>query len=325
MPIQIPSNHQTIPNILQRVALEAPKQNRPASHLLPLYEADIARESYRVAIFDETSLSIEDFAREYGAESKRASSKLSNFVEIPVTRYTIEASVDRGETEGSHNLMQSSLILREERLLHAYNKLMNSIEARQIQLILNKTAYANHVLVPVDGEFWNDSTSDPVQDIFDAKDLIKSKIGFSPNTMIISEPVWKVLRLKPELLQLLPDTTLKAGLAPETFAKIIGVETVIIAEKMIHDGTGLVYAWGENTVLAYVPKTLFTLDEPSFGITVRAPLGYHSMREYFDEKTTSDITAIDEKLGNYILIYPKNTSHLFCEVFLLIKNNKARY
>ncbi|MGL4393986.1 MAG: hypothetical protein ACRCS8_02030 [Brevinema sp.] len=297
MPIHIPTNHQHIPSILQRVALDAPKQKRPASHLLPMYEADIARESYRVAIFDENSLAIEDFAREYGAESKRPSSKLENFVELATTRYTIEASVDRGETEGSNNLMQSSLLLREERLLHAYNKLMNSIEAKQIALILDAPAYGDHVSAPVTGQFWNENTSNPVEEIFKAKDLIKSKIGFTPNTMVISEPVWKVLRLKKDLLQMLPNTTLKAGLTPEAFAEIIGVEQVIIADNMIHNGTNLQYAWGENAVLAYVPKTLFTLDEPSFGITVRAPLGYQSMREYFDEKTTSDITAIDEKLA----------------------------
>ncbi|MGL4562239.1 MAG: hypothetical protein ACRCVW_00070 [Brevinema sp.] len=297
MPIQIPSYQQSIPSILQRVALEAPKQKRSASTLLPMYEADVPRESYRVAIFDENSLAVEDFSREYGTEAKRASSKLSHYVEIPVTRYTIEASVDRGETEGSNNIMQSSLLLREERLVHAYNKLMNSIESKQIEIILNTKAYLDHKFVPIDGQYWNEAGSNPVQTIFEAKDTIKSKIGFTPNTMVISEPVWKVLRLKQDLLQLLPDTTLKSGLTPEAFAEIIGVEEVVIADNMIHNGTELVYAWGENAVLAYVPKTLFTLDEPSFGITVRSPLGYQSMREYFDEKTTSDITAIDEKLG----------------------------
>ena len=35
----------------------------------------------------------------------------------------------------------------------------------------------------------------------------------------------------------------------------------------------------------------------SFGIPVRAPLGYSEMRDYFDERTTSDVTAIDERLG----------------------------
>lgn len=312
MPIQIPTIHNPIPAILQRVALSAPRQKRCAGSLLPLYEADVARENYHVAIFDKSNLTIEDFAREYGSEAKRSSSKAENYAQINMTRYTVESSVDRGETEGSNNIVQSSLLLREERLQHAYNKLMNSIESKQIEMILNKDAYKDHNFTPIEGQFWNEEGSNPVQDIIDAKDIIKKKIGFSPNTMVISEPVWKVLRLKKDLLQLLPNTSLKAGLTPENFAEIIGVEEVLIADNMSYNGQELVYCWGNSAVLAYVPKTIFTLDEPSFGITVRSPLGYHTMREYFDEKTTSDITAIDEKLGWTVSNY--NAGFIFADL-----------
>ncbi|MGL4367652.1 MAG: hypothetical protein ACRCTQ_05185 [Brevinemataceae bacterium] len=297
MPIQVSNFYRPLPNILERLVLAAPRQKRCAGTLLPLYEADIARETYKVAIFDEHSLKVEDFARPYGAEAYRTDVVPTQSVEIKMSRYTVEASVDKAETEGSNNIIQASLLMREERLRHSYNKLMNSIEAMQVSEILQKGSYQTHVFTPKAGTFWNEDASQPIQDILVAKDIIKKKIGFNPNTMVISESVWKALRNKKDLLTLLPNTTLRSGLTPEDFASIIGIEEVIIADGMIHNGKELVYAWGNNAVLAYVPKTLFTLDEPSFGITVRAPLGYHSMREYFDDRTTSDITSIDEKLG----------------------------
>lgn len=303
MPIQISPISKPIPAILERLALSAPRQKRAAGSLLPLYEADVARENYSVALFNEKNLQIDDFKRTYGSPAKRIDTKPSAFAKITMNRYTIEASVDRAETEGAQNVIQSSLLMREERLQHAYNKLMNAIETQQVQEILNANAYGQHAFTPENGKHWNEKNSDPIQKILEAKDLIKMKIGVNPNTFVISEPVWKELRLKTDLLKLLPNTYLRAGLTPHDLAEIIGIEDIIIADGMAHDGEKLHYIWGDHAVLAYKPKSLFTLDEPSFGITVRAPLGYHSIREYFDEKTTSDITAIDEKLGWTIANY----------------------
>lgn len=312
MPIQVPVNHQIIPNILERIALSGPRQKRSAGFLLPLYEADVSRESYKVALFDESSLEIQNFEREYGGVAKRLDAKPRATSEIKVTRYTIEASVDRAETHGSSNIIQSSLLIREERLRHAYNKLMSSIEAKQVEEILSSNNYNTNIFIPEEGFKWSDSSSSPVEEILIAKKKIKESIGFNPNTMVISEPVWSALRSKQNLLDLLPNTTLRSGLNPEDLGHILGIEKIIIADGMFHNGENLQYSWGNNSVLAYVPKSLFTLDEPSFGITIRSPLGYHAMREYFDEKTTSDITAIDEKLGWAVTNY--NAGYLFSDL-----------
>ncbi len=45
------------------------------------------------------------------------------------------------------------------------------------------------------------------------------------------------------------------------------------------------------------------MEDMCFGLTVRAPLGYDNMRDYFDDKTTSDVTAIDERLGWAVVNY----------------------
>lgn len=291
------SFQQNFPIILERFAMNYPRQARFGYELMPLYEADIARESYQVAQLSANHLKTEDFKRAYGAQAKRSHQDIQSWHTINVNRYTIESSVDRSELIGAVDRVQSSLFIREARMRNSYDKLMNSIEVEQVGSILDDSKYGDHTSSPKTTDLWSHLESDPLQQIEVARQKIKQSVGYYPNKCVISDSVWQVLRYKTNLLDKLPSLRVNVGLTPEDFANIIAVEKVIIADNMHYNNNELQYTWGDNVVLAYVPNTIYSLEELSFGITVRAPLGYDNMRDYFDEKTTSDVTAIDERLG----------------------------
>ena len=262
------------PVILERFALSYPRQARFGYELMPLYEATVARETYKLAHLGANHLQLADFRREYGDEAKRTQDHIKSWVSLSVNRYTVESSVDRSELIGSVDIGQSSLLMREARMRNAYDKMMNSIEAAQVKDILDESKYGEHTTTPLTTNLWGNAASDPITQIEVARTKIKNSIGFYPNKCVISDTVWQALRYKKNL-----------------------IDRVIIADNMYHNEDKLSYTWGNNVVLAYVPNTIYSLEDLSFGVTVRAPLGYAEMRDYFDERTTSDVTAIDERLG----------------------------
>ncbi len=291
------------PIVLERFAVNYPKQQRAAFELLPIYEAETARDSYKIAKFEPSHLEYEDFRRAYGEAAVRTQNQIQEWTSVYMSRYTIESSVDRAELVGAVDAVKSSLLLREARLKNAYDKLMNAIEADQFKSISDASKYGSNVADLEGGDVWDGESSNPIAQIEAARKAVKDSCGVYPNKCVISDPVWQVLRTKENLLEKLPSTSLQSGLTPEDFAKIISVDKVIIADNMYHLEGELRYTWGSHVVLAYVPEKIYSLEDMCFGLTVRAPLGYSNMRDYFDDRTTSDVTAIDERLGWAVVNY----------------------
>jgi len=299
----------SFPVILERLAMSYPRQSRFAFELMPLYETEVARESYKIIKIGSDHLKIEDFRRAYGSEAKRTANNIEGFVNVAIDRFTVESAVDRAEVVGAIDVVQASLLKREARLRNAYDKMMNSIENTQITSILDASKYGSHVQTVSGTDLWSHENSDPISQIQDARMKIKKATGLYPNKIVISDVVWQKLRYKKNLVECLPTTTLRSGITPEDFAKIIAVEKVVIADNMYQENNSLTFSWGANVVLAYIPKRIDTLETATFGITVRAPLGYAELRDYYDDRTTSDVTAVDERLGWTVANY--NAGFLF--------------
>jgi hypothetical protein len=102
-------------------------------------------------------------------------------------------------------------------------------------------------------------TSDPVLDIAKAKEKMHKKSGIRPNTLVISEPIYNVLKLHPKILKLF------SGIAPVSIANeeqirlALGVDRIIVGSALKSGATNpaqednLDYIWGNSAVLCYVP------------------------------------------------------------------------
>lgn len=283
--------------ILEEAVKEFPKKERLSYALFPLYEAEVVRDVFEVGIFGENHLSLDKYKRNYGERSYNKNKKPSKLMKTE--RYTIEAIVDKDELMGAVDVHKALILKQEERLELGYEGLMNSLEYEQMKQVCNKEAFETlgHFTEPEAAQKWDHKDSNPIEHIAYAKQTIKSKIGFYPNTVIISDPVWQKLRYKKNLLDAVPFTQVRAGLTPEDFAHIIEVERVIIADSMIQTEGNMEFIWSQDVILAYVPKQLISLDKPSFGVTIRCPLTNENFRQWTDESSSTQITAIDEYIA----------------------------
>ena len=118
---------------------------------------------------------------------------------------------------------------------------------------------------------FNWKSSDPQGVIDDAKDAVSSKIAQDPNTMIIGQSAWKLLKKHPQLKGLISDNLNKL-VTINLLKEIFEIENIFIGKSIFADKDGnFVRIWQDNIVLAYVPNlgNSRTEYDPSYGYTVR--------------------------------------------------------
>lgn len=106
---------------------------------------------------------------------------------------------------------------------------------------------------------WSDFTnSNPIADIEDAKSAIHRRSGLRANTLIISEPVFNVLKIHPKLIESIKYTQLGV-LTKDLMATLFGVDNILVGSALKSTATNpgqadvLNYIWGNSAVLAYIP------------------------------------------------------------------------
>lgn len=135
------------------------------------------------------------------------------------------------------------------------------------------TYAAGHVLALAGGTKWSAATGTPVTDITTASELIRKKIGKRPNTLTLSADAWIALRQNAEVKTYLPNTQMGPA-TPDQLKTILSVENIVVGDAVwIDDSNAGQDVWGNNAVLAYVPRIAGTgtsdisLAEPAFGFT----------------------------------------------------------
>ena len=134
------------------------------------------------------------------------------------------------------------------------------------------TFAAGHVTALAGATKWSAATGTPVTDIRAASNVIRKKIGKRPNRLMLSADAKLAAETNPEVKGYLPSTQM--GVATlEQMAKIFEVDEVVVGECVWIDNTGTGQdVWGNNAILAYVPKiggngSEISLAEPGFGFT----------------------------------------------------------
>ena len=118
---------------------------------------------------------------------------------------------------------------------------------------------------------FNWKSSDPQGVVDDAKDAVSSKIAQDPNTMIIGQDAWRILKRHPKLKELISNNQNKL-LTLNFLKEIFEIENIFIGKSIFMDKDNkFVRIWKDNIILAYVPKlgSSRTEYDPSFAYTVR--------------------------------------------------------
>ena len=163
---------------------------------------------------------------------------------------------------------------------------------------------AGHV-VPLSGAAqFNNATSTPRANVRAAAQIIRSKIGKLPNTIIMRSEVLDILDEHPNVRDRLKYTS-SESLTAEMLARYFGVKRVILGDAIYANDAGVfVDVWGKDMVLAYVPDSP-AMREPSFGYTYTLK-GHPSVAApYRENNRRSWIYGLDY---NYAPVIAANTA-----------------
>lgn len=145
---------------------------------------------------------------------------------------------------------------------------LEKVIADQVQTVSNYSA--DHRLALTGADCWSETGSDPISAIEDAREVIRSKTGVYPNTLIMGAETYAQLKFHAAYTDILKVTTDKV-VRPDLLAQVHDLKRVIIGLSMGLDSDSAFYdLWSDNAILCYIPDTNTPdIDEPSFGYTIK--------------------------------------------------------
>lgn len=160
--------------------------------------------------------------------------------------------------------------------LHATNVVTNGLQLKHekecADLVQNLDNYSTDNKIILSGtSCFNWKKSDPQGVIDDAKNKVSQKIAQDPNTMIIGQDAWHVLKRNKQLRELISDSKTKL-VTLDLLKEIFEIQNILIGKSIFADENGnFVRIWKDNIILAYVPNlgSSRTEYDPSFAYTVR--------------------------------------------------------
>lgn len=189
-------------------------------------------------------------------------------VEIPMPRELIrEADESRKLNVGNHlDVSRIAMVTANDILALDYE-----IEVATLATTVGTYA-AGHVTALAGATKWSAATGTPVADIRAASDVIRKKIGKRPNKLTLSADAMSALEQNAEVKTYLPST--QTGVATvEQLKNILNVPEIVVGDAVwMNDADVGADVWGNNAILAYVPKiggngSDISLAEPGFGFT----------------------------------------------------------
>lgn len=221
----------------------------------------VEKQSDKYYVYGMESFRQHDDARAAGTEANEISWTLSDdayFCEGHALR-TVVADEEKQNADNEFELESDATELVSEGIL-----LNKEVDAANKVLDANNYHADLKVTLGSGGTYkWSDyENSDPILDIAKAREAVHKKSGVRANTLVISEPVFNILRRHPKLLALV--TGIKVGIIGEDIMKLaFGVDQILIgsalkstAKKGQVAGGGLdplSYIWGNSAVVAYIP------------------------------------------------------------------------
>ena len=168
------------------------------------------------------------------------------------------------------------------------------LEYEQATLARDAAQYdANHKVALAGTSVWTDKVnSDPITDIENAKEAIRSTVGLYPNTMLFSAKAWKALKQHPLIIDRYKYTNSNV-VTTEMVAGLFEVPRVVVGMSLTSDDAGVFSdVWGNDVILANTSLGALGQEEPSYGYTYT--MEGHPLVEtpYWDQKARSWVYGV---------------------------------
>lgn len=174
--------------------------------------------------------------------------------------------------------------LRTEAAKFAKDKLDLRLEYDQAKLAQDAANYdSNHKVTLSGTDQWTNSASNPVSDLQDWKEAIRSTVGVYPNTMVITPSVFNALQENTRMRDQLKYTS-SAVITTGMMQSMLEIPKIVVGSALYQSGDGvLTNIWDAGkVVLAYVAQGSQTNRNPSYGYTFTLQ-GYPvAEQEYYD-------------------------------------------
>jgi len=235
-----------------------------AENLFPAIDSEL--EKVEIFEFNKEAFSIYNTERAVRANSNVLSPKGFNKKVTTLIEHDLAYPIDYREEEESKKVKLQ---------LHATNVVTEGLKLKHekqcADLVQNTANYPTGNKITLSGTSkFTHADSDPVGIIEDAKDAVSGKIAQEPNTMIIGQDSWKILK-RHKALQGLISSNINKIVTLNLLKEIFEIPNIFIGRAVFVDENGdFLRVWQDNIVLAYVPNLSSRTEyDPAFAYTVR--------------------------------------------------------
>lgn len=250
--------------VLTNLATGYTNEQFVGDQLMPFVLVD--KEGGKIPLFGKEHFKVYSTERALRAKSNRINPEDIGEVDVALDEHDLEYPIDYREDAESAFPLQA----------RATNTVVEGIRLRHevmvAEMVQNPASYAVGNKIALSGASrFTDNSSDPEGVVSDAKAAVRAKIVKEPNTLVIGYSTWRVLKRHPQLRAIL-STTGKRLLQLADLRDIFEIENIVVGRAVKANDAGVTSdIWGDNMVLAYVPKASgdHSPYEPSFGYTLR--------------------------------------------------------
>lgn len=140
---------------------------------------------------------------------------------------------------------------------------------------------------------WSHDSSTPGQDIEEASEVVRGKIGVRPNTLVIGAKVLARLKFHPKLLEAFKYTS-GGSVTEEQVKQYFGVPNFHVGSAITASQAGVFSdVWGDFAILAYTAIGAADMGEPSFGYTYELNGSPDASGQRWDADTKSWKTDVE--------------------------------
>ena len=258
------SNLRVVDPVLTSLATGYTNEQFVGDQLMPFVLVD--KEGGKIPLFGKEHFKVYSTERALRAKSNRINPEDIGSVDVAMDEHDLEYPIDYREDAESAFPLQA----------RATNTVVEGIRLRHevmvAEMVQNPASYAVGNKIALSGASrFTDDTSDPEGVVSDAKAAVRAKIVKEPNTMVIGYATWRVLKRHPQLKAILSDTRSRLVQLAD-LREIFEIENIVIGRAVKASDDGITTdIWGDNLVLAYVPRASGDRSpyEPSFGYTLR--------------------------------------------------------
>ncbi|MFZ1290770.1 MAG: hypothetical protein WAR79_11810 [Melioribacteraceae bacterium] len=240
---------------------------------------EVTKEGGKVPLFSKEAFKIYNTERAIRAASNQISPDSRSTVDFVLTEHDLSYPIDYRELD------EDDMNLK----MHATNVVTSGINLRlekQIADLIQNTANypATNRITLTTGSGFNQSASNPIQIIDDAKNAVRAQIAKHPNVAVLGAATYSALKNHPAIVDRIK-YTMNAVVTEDLLKQLLTFEELYVGNAVYSNDSGdNVDLFGDFMGLYYIPKAQTkekrSYYEPSYGYTFKKKL--YPVVDFFD-------------------------------------------